>query len=69
VDQLNRDLLCDWLELEGYEVWSSANLRDNFDVFARRIPDAVLLDIHLGAKTASASSLGCTKNRTRGGFP
>jgi len=24
--QLNRELLCDWLEVEGYEVWSAAEL-------------------------------------------
>ena len=48
-NQLNRELLCDWLEVEGYEVWSSADLQASYDVFAKRIPDAVLLDINLGA--------------------
>ena len=47
-NQLNRELLCDWLEVEGYEVWSSTDLQTSYDVFAKRIPDSVLLDINLG---------------------
>jgi two-component system, cell cycle response regulator DivK len=47
-NQLNRELLCDWLELEGYEVWSAANLQASYEVFSKRLPDAVLLDINLG---------------------
>jgi CheY-like chemotaxis protein len=47
-NQLNRELLCDWLEVEGYEVWSAADLKASYEVFARRLPDAVLLDINLG---------------------
>ncbi len=47
---LNRELLRDWLEVEGYEVWSAADLQTSYDVFAKRIPDAVLLDINLGAE-------------------
>ncbi|HXJ12561.1 MAG TPA: response regulator [Candidatus Limnocylindrales bacterium] len=49
-NQLNRELLCDWLEVEGYEVWSSTDLQTSYDVFAKRIPNAVLLDINLGAE-------------------
>ncbi len=47
-NQLNRELLRDWLEVEGYEVWSATDLQTSYDVFAKRIPDAVLLDINLG---------------------
>jgi two-component system cell cycle response regulator DivK len=47
-NQLNRELLRDWLEVEGYEVWSATDLKSSYDVFAKRIPDAVLLDINLG---------------------
>src|SRR6266852_2294919 len=47
-NQLNRELLCDWLEVEGYEVRSATDLQTSYDVFAERIPDAVLLDINLG---------------------
>jgi two-component system cell cycle response regulator DivK len=49
-NQLNRELLCDWLEMEGYEVWSTADLKASYEVFAKRLPDAVLLDINLGAE-------------------
>jgi two-component system cell cycle response regulator DivK len=48
-NQLNRELLCDWLDLEGYEVWSTADLKTSYESFAKRLPDAVLLDINLGA--------------------
>lgn len=48
-NQLNRELLCDWLEAEGYEVWSAADLKGGYESFANRLPEAVLLDINLGA--------------------
>jgi two-component system, cell cycle response regulator DivK len=48
-NQLNRELLCDWLEVEGYDVWSAADLKASYEVFVKRRPDAVLLDINLGA--------------------
>ena len=47
-NQLNRELLCDWLEVEGYEVWSAADLNASYEVFSKRLPDVVLLDINLG---------------------
>ena len=49
-NQLNRELLCDWLEVEGYEVWSATGLKTSYEVFSKRLPDAVLLDINLGAE-------------------
>jgi CheY-like chemotaxis protein len=45
---LNRELLRDWLDGEGYEVWSATDLQTSYEAFAKRIPDAVLLDINLG---------------------
>jgi CheY-like chemotaxis protein len=47
-NELNRELLRDWLEVEGYEVWTAADLKASYEVFAKRLPDAVLLDINLG---------------------
>jgi two-component system, cell cycle response regulator DivK len=47
-NQLNRELLRDWLEMEGYEVWSAADLKASYEVFSKRVPHAVLLDINLG---------------------
>jgi two-component system cell cycle response regulator DivK len=45
----NRELLCDWLEVEGYEVWSAPDLKTSYEILAAHRPDAVLLDINLGA--------------------
>jgi CheY-like chemotaxis protein len=45
---LNCELLRDWLEVEGYEVWTAADLNASYRVFAKQVPDAVLLDINLG---------------------
>jgi CheY-like chemotaxis protein len=45
---LNRELLRDWLEMEGYQVWLAADLTTSYEVFAQQLPDAVLLDINLG---------------------
>ena len=47
-NQLNRELLRDWLEVEDYEVWCAADLKESYEVFSKRLPDAVLLDINLG---------------------
>jgi len=49
-NQLNRELLADWLEVEGYEVWSAANLKASYEFFSKRLPDAILLDINLGSE-------------------
>jgi CheY-like chemotaxis protein len=45
---LNRELLCDWLEVEGYEVWSVEDLSAAIRSIEEREPDAVLLDVQLG---------------------
>ena len=47
-NQLNRELLRDWLEVEDYEVWSAADLKASYEVFTKQVPDVVLLDINLG---------------------
>jgi CheY-like chemotaxis protein len=46
---LSRELLCDWLETEGYEVASAADLKAAFEAVRSHRPDAVLLDIQVGA--------------------
>jgi two-component system cell cycle response regulator DivK len=46
---LSRELICDWLESEGYEVISAATLGDAFDAVQSQPPHAILLDVHLGA--------------------
>jgi len=49
-NQLNGELLRDWLEVEGYEVRAAADLKTSYEVLAKRLPDAVLLDINLGSE-------------------
>ena len=45
---LNLELLRDWLDVEGFEVWHAADLTASYQVFAKQIPSVVLLDINLG---------------------
>jgi two-component system, cell cycle response regulator DivK len=45
---LNRELLCDWLEPEGYEVSSVEDLGAAMRSMEGDAPDAVLLDVQLG---------------------
>jgi DNA-binding response OmpR family regulator len=47
-NQANRELLCDWLEAQGFEVLSAENLEEAFSTFKNRSPHAVLLDVKLG---------------------
>jgi len=44
----SRELLSDWLELEGFEVIGAANIEQAYAAFAHAPPDAVLLDVQLG---------------------
>jgi CheY-like chemotaxis protein len=48
-NDLSRELMCDWLETEGYDVISAANLEDAFAAVQSQPPDAILLDVQLGA--------------------
>lgn len=47
-NQPNRELLCDWLESEGFEVVCAGNLEQSYAVFETNVPHAVLLDVQLG---------------------
>src|SRR5713226_6636787 len=47
-NELSRELLCDWLEAESYQVASAANLQQAFTAIQERQPDAILLDVQLG---------------------
>ena len=44
----NRELLCDWLEMEGFIVTSAADLKQALAAFSNDPPNAVLLDVQLG---------------------
>jgi CheY-like chemotaxis protein len=45
---MNRELLCDWLEAQGHEVFSVEDLSAAFRALEGQQPDAVLLDVQLG---------------------
>jgi CheY-like chemotaxis protein len=45
---LNRELLCDWLAAEGYEVLSTEDLSSSIRTLEQHPLDAVLLDVQLG---------------------
>jgi two-component system cell cycle response regulator DivK len=47
-NELNRELLCDWLETENYQVTSATDLQQAFDAIKELPPDAILLDVQLG---------------------
>jgi CheY-like chemotaxis protein len=44
---LSRELLCDWLEIENYQVTSASNLQQAFEAIKKLPPDAILLDVNL----------------------
>jgi two-component system, cell cycle response regulator DivK len=45
---VNAELLCDWLEVEGYKPFVAASLSAATGLLNELQPDAVLLDIRLG---------------------
>lgn len=47
-NQPNRELLCDWLESEGFEAVYAENLEQSYAAIESQPPDAVLLDVQLG---------------------
>jgi len=47
-NQPNRELLCDWLESEGFEVVYAETLEQCYAAFKVKLPHAVLLDVQLG---------------------
>ena len=46
----NSELLCDWLEAQGYQPIAAENLEQAFAAFKSEVPDTVLLDVQLGAE-------------------
>jgi two-component system cell cycle response regulator DivK len=46
----NRELLCDWLEAEDFQVLAAENLEQSYAAFAIEPPHAVLLDVQLGSE-------------------
>jgi CheY-like chemotaxis protein len=48
-NQPNRELLCDWLEAQGFEVLAAETLQQALVIFKSQAPHAVLLDVQLGS--------------------
>jgi len=46
----NQELLCDWLESEGYRVSVATTLSEAFASFVDPLPQIVLLDVQLGSE-------------------
>jgi CheY-like chemotaxis protein len=46
----NRELLCDWLEMEGFEVSSAEDLAGAMALVRDKSPHAILLDVQLGGE-------------------
>jgi two-component system cell cycle response regulator DivK len=47
---INRELLCDWLEVQGYAVLSAEDVGGAERLLNGQQPDAVLLDVQLGSE-------------------
>ena len=45
---LNSELLCDWLDAEGFAVTAAASIEEALAAFENQPPHAVLLDVQLG---------------------
>jgi CheY-like chemotaxis protein len=50
----NRELLCDWLEAEEFDVRSAENLEQAYGAFDVEPPNVVLLDVQLGSEDGLA---------------
>ncbi len=63
-NQLSRELLCDWLETEGYEVRFAEDLKTAFAAVQTHRPHAVLLDVQLGADDGLSLASWIRQQRT-----
>jgi two-component system cell cycle response regulator DivK len=68
-NKLNRELLCDWLEAENYQVASATNLEQAFAAIQEMPPDAVLLDVQLGDEDGLSISWWIRKQPTLSHIP
>jgi two-component system cell cycle response regulator DivK len=64
-NDLSREMLCDWLELQGFAVDAASCLSEAFAAVERREPDAVLLDVKLGADDGLSLAAWLRLDRTR----
>jgi two-component system, cell cycle response regulator DivK len=65
----SREMLCDWLELQGFEVDSAASLSAAFAAVKRQQPEAVLLDVQLGADDGLSLAIWLRREQARCHIP
>ena len=66
---LNRELLCDWLEVEGHQVSSVEDLGAAMRSIEEHAPDAVLLDVQLGDQDGLALAAWMRKHPKLSSIP
>ncbi len=65
----SREMLCDWLELQGFAVDSASSLSEALAAVEKSRPDAVLLDVQLGADDGLSLAAWLRLDKTRGHIP
>jgi CheY-like chemotaxis protein len=65
----NREMLCDWLELQGFAVDSASSLSEALAALEKCRPQAVLLDVQLGADDGLSLAAWMRLDKTRGHIP
>jgi two-component system cell cycle response regulator DivK len=66
---INRELLCDWLETQGYAVLSAEELGSAQRLLQGQQPDAVLLDVQLGSEDGLSLAAWMRKQPGFSGIP
>jgi len=66
---INRELLCDWLEAQDYEVLSAEDLGGAQRLLQGEQPDAVLLDVQLGGEDGLSLAVWMRRQPEFSGIP
>ena len=66
---LNRELLCDWLETEGFIAVAAETLAEAFAAFEHQSLDAILLDVQLGIEDGLTLATWIRNNPPLRGLP
>ncbi len=66
---INRELLCDWLEAQDYEVLSAEDLGGAQRLLQSEQPDAVLLDVQLGGEDGLSLAVWMRRQPEFSGIP
>jgi len=66
---INRELLCDWLDAQDYEVLSAEDLGGAQRLLQSEQPDAVLLDVQLGGEDGLSLAVWMRRQPEFSGIP